>query len=127
MIHRAWVDESATLLFEDPEAWQQQLEGLRSKRVKVELKRAVVPRTVSQNSWYWGVLLKEAAEQTGNDVYDIHEALKEMHLPPEVKDVLGRKRATYTTTELGVEQMSEYLERCRATLAQFGVSVPEVE
>lgn len=127
MIHRGYVDEDGTLLLESPSDYEKQLEKLKGRRVKLELRRAQPARTLNQNSWYWGVMLKAAAEQTGNDLDDIHQELKARHLPPEVRVVLGNRRATYTTTDLTVEEMSTYLEKCRATLAQFGVEVEECE
>ena len=118
-----FVDDDGELHYERPEALSAALSALRGKRVRVTIKRHVPSRSVDQNALYWGGVLKPAADQTGNDIDDIHNRLKEMHLAPEVREVLGKKVVSYTTTTLSVEEFGLYLEKCRATLAQFGVSL----
>jgi len=121
--HPGFVDEDGTLEFERPDLWAQRLEGLKGKRVRVLLKKRAKGRSIDQNSLYWGAVLKPAADQTGNDIDDIHNRLKEMHLVPEIREVLGKQVVSYTTTTLSIEEFGLYLEKCRATLAQFGVSL----
>jgi hypothetical protein len=125
--HPGYVDDSGELTYERPDILAQHLDTLKGKRVRVTVKRANTSRTHEQNSWYWGVMLRTAADETGNDLNDIHERLKQLHLEPEVRDILGGKQVKYTTTTLSVGEMSAYLEKCRATLAQFGVQIPECE
>lgn len=77
-------------------------------------------RTLRQNRFYWGVVLRQISEQApGGWTPDAwHEAFKRTVLGYEVKrvQVAGRKRATVyrvlrSTTGLTVPQMSKYLDR----------------
>ena len=121
--HLGYVDEDGELSYERPDVVARHLEGLKGKRVKVTIKRSVPIRSIDQNALYWGGVIAPAASQTGNDMQDIHEALKEMHLVPEVREILGKQRVTYSTTGLSIMEFSEYIEKCKATLTQFGVSL----
>ena len=83
-------------------------------------------RTLRQNAWYWGVMLKEISEQARvlGQKYTAdawHELGKRQHLPRKVKKtvVAGRKKKVVTvsigsTTGLSVRAMSNYLDKFSA-------------
>ena len=83
-------------------------------------------RSLRQNAYYWGVLLKEISEQArvAGQKYTAdawHELGKRAHLPRKVtkKTVAGRKRKVVTTSigstrDLKVRSMSLYLEKFTA-------------
>ena len=95
-------------------------------KLTLTIKRAEDERSLHQNAWYWGILLKEISEQAriGGQRYTVdawHNLGKRQHLPRKVtkSTVAGRKRkVTITsigsTAKLTVRQMNDYLERFTA-------------
>lgn len=107
---------------------------LAGRRVRVLVEEAEDMRSVRQNRWYWGVLLREVSEQARIDgqrwTADAwHELGKRQFLPRKVSKVAvaGRKKKTVivtiqSTTGLSVRRMSEYLEQFSAFAAtELGV------
>lgn len=80
-------------------------------------------RTIQQNRFYWGIVLKEISEQAriAGQRYTLdawHELFKRQELPRRTKKVYvaGKKRPVITTTigtttGLSVKKMTEYLEK----------------
>lgn len=92
-------------------------------------------RSIRQNKFYWGVVLKEISEQAkingiGATTDGWHLFFKRMHLGYGFKKTRlpGAKRPSITrtlksTTGLSVKKMSLYLEQVQATAAtDFGVT-----
>ena len=68
-------------------------------------------RTQEQNSYYW-VYLTLISEKSGNDIDDLHTLFKGLFLSKGVVEVLGHKvRKAKSTTELSINQFSEYIRR----------------
>lgn len=91
-------------------------------------------RSVQQNRFYWGVVLKEISDQArlNGTTYSAeawHELFKRQLLGYEIKKVpvAGRKRPTVirrlkSTTDLKVRAMSKYLEQAQAfAVSELGV------
>ena len=95
-------------------------------KLTLTIKRAEDQRSLHQNAWYWGILLKEISEQAriGGQRYTVdawHQLGKRQHLARKVtkSTVAGRKRKVVTvsigsTAKLSVRQMNDYLERFSA-------------
>jgi nitrogen fixation protein len=49
--------------------------------VLVTVERVRATRSLAQNRWYWGVIVKAISDTTGYDPLEIHELLKEKFLP----------------------------------------------
>jgi ADP-heptose:LPS heptosyltransferase len=109
-----------------------ELQKLDGKKVvfKLEQKRNV--RSILQNSYYHGVILKLIAENAGNkdnDVQLIHESLKEMFIPAgkRTKNLFtgGYRLRRRTTTDLTTLEMEEYMSKIRSYFsAEFGLFIP---
>lgn len=80
-------------------------------------------RTINQNSFYW-LYLGVIADETGEDIYDLHRFLKRKLLPPEFKEILGETiKLPASTTELNKIDFGRYMEKiCALT----GVPIPEI-
>lgn len=91
-------------------------------------------RTIKQNAYYWGVLLKEVSQQAkvngiGATPDGWHLYFKREHLGYEFKKTTlpGKTRPSVvktlrSTTKLKVKPMSVYLEKCIAqAVTDFGV------
>jgi hypothetical protein len=97
------------------------------RRLRIVIGPDVVDRTLKQNRFYWGPVLRQISEQamangTRYAPLGWHEAFKRELLGYEVVKVpvAGRKRPQVyrrlrSTTDLSVKQMSEYLDQIIAT------------
>jgi hypothetical protein len=107
------------------------------RRVKVTVEDVEDDRTEQQHKYYWAVVLRDVSEQVvvGGQKYTKdawHEYGKREFLPRKTKKVrvAGRARPVVTTviastTELGIRQMGDYLEKWMAFAAEHGVTVSE--
>ena len=74
-------------------------------------------RTMSQNKYYFGVVLKIIASETGNDIEDLHEYFKQKYLGNKdiIVEIMGEKIfRPITTTELDTKLFMEYIEKIRS-------------
>lgn len=112
---------------------------LAGHQLVAEFKVMEADRSVQQNKFYWGVVLKEISEQAGiggqkyaADAW--HELFKRQFLARKVKKVAvaGRRRKVVSvslgsTTDLSVRAMSRYLEEVQAFAASdLGVQFSEM-
>ncbi len=91
--------------------------------MEVIVRRPRVQRSLSQNSYYWGVVIPLFAEYCGyDDPQDLHYALKVKFLSEPEEHGLGRVRSTSSLT---TAEFTEYVERVRKLAAEHGVYVPD--
>ena len=107
--------------------FEQHLKRFEGKEVEVIVRRYRPQRTISQNNYYWGVIVKMISEDTGHDTETVHNWLKTKFnkkrilvkgIPQEVVD---------TTTRLDVWGFSEdYWEPIQRWAAEFlGLVIPD--
>lgn len=107
-------------------------------KLQLEVKVAEDDRSVQQNRFYWGVVLKSISEQAriGGQKYSAdawHELMKREFLPRRVKKttVAGRRKKVVSvsigsTAGLKVKAMAGYLEKVQAfAVSDLGVQFPE--
>ena len=66
------------IAFQQPEAWQKTLESLNGKRVKVvikEFKAGDNIRSITANSYYWGIVVEILRHEFGYEKLEMHDAL----------------------------------------------------
>lgn len=83
---------------------------------------------MSQNRYYWSVVVAEIAAFIGETSEDTHELLKAQFLPGRDIELLDGQtlKMPPTTTRLSIEQMTEYIETVRRWAASFlGLSIPD--
>ena len=108
------------------------------QRLSVVIQPESDARSLRQNAFYWGVVLKEVSQQakiagTGATPDGWHLYFKREHLGYNFKKTLlpGKRRPSVIKTlrssaDLSVKGMSEYLEKVIAqSVADFGVSFSE--
>jgi hypothetical protein len=84
------------------------LQGLEGKDVEVIVRRWRKKRSLPQNSYYWGVVLKLIAGQTGHTDEEVHEHMKWRFLRKH-----GKLETVRSTTKLSTIEMEEYLAKIR--------------
>lgn len=92
--------------------WQHELNKYPSgSKITVILTNQKPKRTENQNRYYW-MYLGMIADETGEDIDDLHTLFKGMFLTKEVVEIMGHKiRRARSTTELSTIQFSGYIER----------------
>lgn len=91
------------------------------KPVKVEIKRALPQRSLQQNRYYWGVVVKMIAEYTGHEPDDVHSFLKYRFL----RQSDGIIEWTRSTADLDRAEFTEYIEKCRQwALDELNITIP---
>jgi len=112
--------------FSNKNALFQFLVKLEGKSLWVEIQDAREKRSLDQNAWYWGVVLKTIAESVGHTENELHEIFKRMFLPPKTLEYRGREiKIPGTTTELSKGDFSEYIEKVRAEVSSLGIIIPD--
>lgn len=99
----------------------------------VEVRREKNKRTLDQNAYYWGVVLKTISIDTGHTEQELHDILKSF-IPKKTLPFIKKDGSIVnipvprSTTELSTGEFSEYIERIRAKFAmEFGIIIPEAE
>lgn len=100
-------------------------------RATLTIEKETRGRSVAQNAYYHGVVLKLLSKHFGGSPDDIHEALKVKFLPKDVvfKTGVGRVVAEFviggSTTVLTSVQFSDYIERIRQwAFEDYDVDIP---
>jgi len=107
-------------------AWLAKAEG---RRVIMAIKREQRGRTMSQNKYYWGVVLATLAEWSGHEPEELHEHLKQMFLVPSEDELpSGSRIKTWpSTANLTVEQFVKYVDDVVRWAAEQQVYVPSAD
>ena len=96
-------------------------DGKPARPVKVEIKRALPQRTLQQNRYYWGVVVKMIADYTGHDPDEVHTHLKYKFL----RQTDGVIEWVRSTTTLDTAEFTDYIERCRKwALDELNIVIP---
>ena len=103
------------------------LSSLKGK-IYFEIGKVESKRTLSQNNFYW-MYLGVIAEETGNNINDLHEYFKRALLPPifQTVEIKGKKieiKIPASTKKLSKLEFGEYIEKI---CAMTGVPIPNTE
>ena len=88
-------------------------------------------RTLSQNNYYWGVIVPLIAEEMGDDTESVHEILKHKFLK-KTKTIKNRKgneeqiEKVISTTKLTTKQFIQYIDSVKRWASSFlGLYIPD--
>jgi len=111
-IHHGIITNGKTIL-DNPDRFLMYLSLLEGKRIDLTIKEHKSQRSLNQNSYYWGVVLKTLSEKTGYTADEMHEICRYMFLKS--FKTIGDKEREYvkSTTELSTAEFEEYLEKTR--------------
>ena len=121
-IHYGHV-QSGKVVFDHPEKYLVHLAGLEGKRVEVSIKKYRKDRSLSQNNFYWAVVVEILGQHFGYEPDECHEALKFQFLKVHGDGPLPTVRST---TTLNTEEFNDYVERIRRwAITEYGVYIPD--
>jgi hypothetical protein len=116
--------QDGKIRLEQREAFAALLRRLEGCQVKLWMTKLNRPRSLSQNAYYWGVVVALLAEHCGYEPEEMHEALKERFLRDREHEMHGLQK-TRSTASLSTAEMCEYIEACCRLGAELGVVIPE--
>ena len=83
-------------------------------------------RSIPQNKYYWGVVVKMIAEDTGNEPAYLHEELKKEFNPRAVIIKGDVKLIGGPTSELKRKAFAQYMDAIKVWAMEFlGIRIPE--
>ena len=85
-----------------------------------EVKKAKQKRSLNQNSYYWGVVIKMFSIEFGYTDQETHQLYANRFLKYERKN----KEFVKSTKDLSTIEFENYLEHCRQFAAKGGLSIP---
>ena len=109
---------------DDPTAWRALLYGFEGKEVELRLCRYRQMRSLSQNAYYWGVVIALLGEYCGYDPDQLHDALKLKFLVDRQNEQYGLVKVR-STSDLDTAEMTEYIEQVRRWAAEIGCNIPD--
>jgi hypothetical protein len=116
--------EKGKLCLDYPGSFKALLARLEGKQIALRLTKHHHSRSLSQNAYYWSVVIPLLAECCGYEDEEMHDALKHRFLRDRANEkgglVLVKSSAALNTAEF-----TEYIEQCRRLAAEMGVAIPD--
>src|SRR4051812_38837457 len=91
--------EDGKLVLDDSYAFKTAMWRMKEGRVTVSVEQEKDRRSIAANRYYWGVVIKLIAEETGQHSQDIHDDLRDRFL---------RKTIVYTDKRTGLIKEREF-------------------
>lgn len=119
-IHKGIVF-SGKLKLHNRDRFDDWMKGLRGD-VEVIVRKPQQPRSLKENNYYWGVIIKMISEETGAFPDDAHYELKRMFL----KQSGDKIPVLISTTDLSTTEFEEFLSKVRIWAAsELGIMIPQ--
>ena len=88
--------------------------------IVVNISQTKLQRSTDQNRYYWGVVVKEMADEYGCIPDEMHQILRLKFLKEKEIEFEGEKFAICkSTTKLKTDEFEEYLEKCRMFASMY--------
>ena len=112
---------------EEKEEMAQYIASLEGKSVWLLISDRKIPRTLLQNAYYWGVVVKMIADEIGDDTMSVHNILKDKFLPEFWVKEEGREvKMPKSTTRCSTKEFGEYIDQCIVHASSFhNIVIPE--
>ena len=107
------------LSLENPDRFSEYLASLEDKEVCLWVRKAEYARSIPQNKYYWGVIVRMVADEMGIIPDEAHEFLKGLFLKVGVEANGRRWEVTKSTADLSIADFVDYTEKCRMWAAQM--------
>lgn len=112
------IVKEGKIVLDDPQAMVRTVSFLEGLRVVLTLARWYKKRTLSENNYYWAVVVQMIADHTGNTPEQVHKGLGEMFWPDEEAPTftLGKRvfsSEAKSTTEFNTAEFEEKMKLVR--------------
>lgn len=119
-----FIERTGILTIDQKPAFAQHLKALTGQEVEVVVRKRRFIRSLAQNRYYWGVIVKALSEHTGYEKDEMHATLKTIFLPKHLvfTDTNGSVTSDVviggSTTKLSTDEFSEYCATIQRTAAE---------
>ena len=114
--------EGGQMYLDHVNEYQRLIGHLEGKQIDLRLGKRRRPRSLSQNAYYWGVVVELFAEHLGYEPEELHDALKIKFLTRRAETPLP---TVASTADLDTAEFTDYIERVRRLAAEQGCYVPD--
>ncbi len=112
--------KNGALILEYPKRYSEYLKHI-SGRVILILKRPRKPRSLSENNYYWGVVIQLISDETGFTPEEAHQAMKWLFLRKQINNIF----TVYSTAILNVIEFEYYVEQVRRwAQSELNIRIP---
>lgn len=103
------VIDKGRLVLDQPQKYLVQLSALNGEKIELVIRKKRNPRSMRQNSFYWGVVIEILADHLGYTPEEMHAALKIhfLRFRSEQSPLISVK----STTALSAEEFNEYVNQ----------------
>jgi hypothetical protein len=112
--------ESGRICLERREDFAALIARLEGSDIDLRLSKHRTVRSISQNAYYWAVVIPLLAEHCGYEDEEMHTALKWRFLQKHD----GPLPTVSSTASLSTVEFTDYIERVRMLAAEMGCSIP---
>ena len=120
----ARLDGHGKVIIRDRQSFDNYAKTLQGHELEVIIRKRKSQRSIQQNRFYFGCVVKLIGEYCGYDTDDMHEALAMKFLRIDDCPITGvprRKRTPKTNTA----EFAAYVDQCIRFGAELGVVIPE--
>ena len=119
------VDEGGRFRPENADRFRTALRSFAGKEVDLTVQPRRDPRSMNQNRYYWGVVVRILGGEFGYQPDEMHEILKSKFLRRWSQGKLGVFPYAQSTAKLSTIAFEDYLEQVRTWAAsEFNVNIP---
>lgn len=119
------VEAGARLWTYEKKKFTEYLKSLEEQEVEIIVRKRKDTRTLQQMRYYWGVVVKIIADDTGNDPDDVHEFLKEKFAPKKVIGIKNEKVVAGCTHDPTKDNFfTDFIDKIVAWYTQEGGYIP---
>lgn len=116
------------LKLDNPYYFKFQISKYKDCRALVSVKIIKSKRSLSQNAWYWGVVIPLICETTGHTPNEQDRIFEQMFAPRKVVKHKNKEYVIYKhCKELTKGEFVFFVERIRAEVAEMGIVIPNPE
>jgi len=113
------------LILDDPAKYLVHLASFEDKRIELVLRKKQSQRSINQNNYYWGVVVRILADFCGYTDDEMHQALKIEFLSTKIADDKGLMRVG-STAKLNTDEFVQYTNNIVRWAAEtYGVFIPD--
>lgn len=108
------ISKNGKLIFDQPEAVEEHLRYEVNGKVEIIIRKPQDKRSIPQNNYYWGVIVKMISEEMGENQKEVHKMLKFEFLSIVAEIPTGKEYLFIrSTTDLTVSEWEDYMTKCR--------------
>lgn len=116
------VNDRNLLSMENHGKYLDYLTNLKEGEYVVDIKKKQLSRTTNQNKLYW-LWLRIIGSDLGYDEEELHDSFKAMFLTDKTREI----PLVRSTTQLSIEDFTNYLSKIQRAMADLGISLPSTE